>query len=155
MDDLGCTTPSSSTLSTLESTLSSSAELADVESDFTQPGASEQQVFNMLDLPKTTSSINTCQKRKIATNPPRGMKRSKGVTTNDPKSVCPSDRLKAYPNEPFKVSNKKLFCSSCREELPLKKSSIDIHIKSSKHIKNTKRWKQKEEHELDIAEALS
>ena len=82
------------------------------------------------------------------------MKRSKGVTTNDPKSVCPSERVKAYPNEPFKVSNKKLICSSCREELPLKKSSIDIHIKSSKHIKNTKRWKQKEEHELDIAEAL-
>ena len=70
-------------------------------------------------------------------------------------SLCVLHRVKAYPNEPFKVSNKKLIiCSSCREELRLKKSSIDIHIKSSKHIKNTKRWKQKEEHELDIAEAL-
>ena len=49
MDDLGCSTPSSSTLSTHESSLSSSAELADVESDFTQPRAGEQQVFNMLD----------------------------------------------------------------------------------------------------------
>ena len=84
MDDLGCSTPSSSTLSTHESSLSSSAELADVESDFTQPRAGEQQVFNMLDY------LSGIRKWKIATNPPRGMKRSKGVTTNDSKSVCPS-----------------------------------------------------------------
>lgn len=149
--DHACSTPSSSGLSTLES---SSAELADVESDFTQPGGSEQQVLNLLDYLKQPQTSTLARKRKISTNPPKGMKRSKGTTTNDPKSVCPSDRVKAYLNEPFKVSNKKLFCSSCREELSLKKSSIDIHIKSSKHIKHTERWNQKEEQELDIAEAL-
>ena len=58
-------------------------------------------------LPKTLSCINTCtRKRKIGTNPPRGLKRSEGVTTTDPKSVCPSDRVKAYPNTLLKVRNK-------------------------------------------------
>ena len=108
----------------------------------------------MLNYLKSPQASTLARKRKIAANPPKGMKRSKGVTINDPKSVCPSDRVKAYPNEPFSVSNKKLFCLSCREELPLKKSSIDIHVKSTKHINNTKRWKHKEERELDIAKAL-
>ena len=63
--------------------------------------------------------------------------------------------MKSYPNEPFKVSNKKLFCIGCREELPLKKSSIGVHISSNKHVKSKERLKQKEEREIDIAEALN
>ena len=54
----------------------------------------------------------------------------------------------------FCVSNKKQFSMCCREELPLKKSSIDVHIKSTKHINNNKKWKLKKERELDIAKAL-
>lgn len=156
MDDLGSgdSMPSSTMPSTLETSLSSGAELGDVESDFSQSGASEQRVFTMMDYLRQPQASTLARKRKVATNPPKGLKRSKGVTTNDPKSVCPSDRVKAYPNELFKVSNKKLFCSSCREELSLKRSSLDVHIKSSKHIKNKRKLKQKEEHELDIAEAV-
>ena len=107
---------SSSSLSSAELTLSSNAELGDVES------ASEPRVVSMLSYLKPPQASTLARKRKIAANPPKGMKRSKGVATNDPKSVCPSDRVKAYPNEPLTVSNKKLFCLSCREELPLKKN---------------------------------
>ena len=52
--------------------------------------------------------------KRIEVNPPVGKKRGKGCETNDPKSVSPSKRVKSYPSEPFKVSNKKLFCSGCR-----------------------------------------
>ena len=37
----------------------------------------------------------------------------------DLKNVTPTDRVRAYLNEPFSVSNKILFCSACREETKL------------------------------------
>jgi len=145
--------PSSSSLtSNTEQSLSSSAELGDLESNLE---GSEQQVVSLLDCLKRPQPSTLARKRKIAVNPPKGVKKSKGVAANDPKSVCASDRVRCYPNEPLTVSNKKLFCSSCREELSLKKSSIDVHIKSVKHISNKMKWKQKQEHELDIAKALT
>ena len=48
-----------------------------------------------------------------------------------------------------------MFCSSCREELLLKKSSIEAHIKSTKHINNKTKLKQRQEFELDIAKILT
>ena len=142
---------SSCSISLTSSSLSSNAELGDVGSN---PEASEPRVVSLLNYLKPPQASTLARKRKITVNPPKGMKRYKGVTTNDPKSVCPSDRVKAYPTEPFSVSNKKLFCSSCQEELPLKKRSIDVHVKSMKHINSTKRLKQKGERELHIARAL-
>jgi len=50
--------------------------------------------------------------------------------------------VKEYPEEPFIVSFGKLFCQGCREELPLKKSSISYHIKSSKHNDGKKKLEQ-------------
>ena len=143
---------SSSLASSTERSFSSSAEHGDIESN---TEGREQQVVSLLDRLKQPQSSTLARKRKIAVNPPKGMKRSKGVTVNDPKSVCASDRVRSYPNEPLSVSNKKLFCSSCREELPLKKSSIDVHIKSMKHINSKMKLKQKQERELDIAKALT
>lgn len=49
------------------------------------------------------------QKLSILVNPPRGMKRSKGVTVNDSKCMCASDCVSSYPNEPLTVSKKTLF----------------------------------------------
>ena len=43
--------------------------------------------------------------------------------------------IKEYPNEPFVVSNSKLFCNGCREELCIKKSSVKNHMASAKHKK--------------------
>ena len=131
--------------------LSSNAELGDVESNTESSESGVASILNYLKPPKAST---LARKRKIAVNPPMGLKRSKGTASNDPKSVRPVDRVKSYPQEPFSVSNKKLFCLSCREELPLKKNSIDVHVKCTKHTNNTKRWKVKKEHVLDIAEAL-
>ena len=127
------------------------AELGDGESNLE---ASATRGISMLDYLKQPQASTLSRRRKIATNPPKGTKRSIGVKTNDLKSVSPSDRVKSYPNELLTVSNKKPFCSSCREELSLKKSSIDVHIQSIKHRNNKKRWKQKEKSELDIAKSL-
>ena len=44
----------------------------------------------------------------------------KGSVISDPKGVSPLDRVKAYPGENFTVSNSKLFCSACREEVAVK-----------------------------------
>ena len=73
-------------------------------------------------------------KRKVRSNPPKGVKRGKGaVVAADPKDVTPTDRVRAYPNKPFSVSNKRLFCSACREEIAMKKSVIDQPNQSSMH----------------------
>lgn len=63
-------------------------------------------------------------------------------------------RLKQYPNENLKVLNKNLFCSACQETICLKKSVIDMHIKSSKHSKGKQRLASKEKHERDIVRML-
>lgn len=51
--------------------------------------------------------------------------------------------------KPFIVSNCRLFCKGCREEISVKKSSIENNLKSQKH-KASGREKQ----EADIAESL-
>ena len=37
----------------------------------------------------------------VRSNPPKGVKRGKGAVAADPKSVTPTDRVRAYPNEPL------------------------------------------------------
>ena len=58
---------------------------------------------------------------------------------SNPKTVKPQQRVNEYPKEPFTVESGKLFCQGCREELPLKKNSIEYHIKSGKHGDGKKR----------------
>ena len=48
------------------------------------------------------------RKRKVWSHPPTGVKRGKSAVAADSKGVTPADRVRAYPNEPFSVSNKKL-----------------------------------------------
>ena len=73
----------------------------------------------------------------------------------DPKSVSPSNRLKQFPEESLKVLNNKLFCDACREPLSVKKSVIEAHIKSSKHINGKVRLASKERREKSISEMLT
>ena len=96
------------------------------------------------------------RKRTIRCNPPVGVKKSKGLTRkSDSKSISPSDRLKEFPDQSFKVNcSKKLFCDACREVLSCKKSSIETHIKTKKHEKGKERLKQKAATKMDIAQAL-
>lgn len=96
------------------------------------------------------------RKRKIATNPPRGKRRSQGssASSSDPKSVRPDQRVKDYPAETFIVSCGNLFCHACRERLCLKKSSIKNHVGSKKHLEGKIKLQSKEAREQDIATAL-
>jgi len=52
------------------------------------------------------------------------------------------------------VSGGKLFCRACREELSLKKSTILLHVASSKHTAGKEKLASKEKREIDIAQAL-
>ena len=65
-------------------------------------------------------------------------------------------RVNEYPNEALTVSNNKLFCSGCCEELCIKKNSVKNHnnIISAKHKKGKKRLKQKIAREKDLAISL-
>ena len=68
---------------------------------------------------KSPQLSDLARKRKLSTNPPpKGAKRSKGRNVGDPKSVSPSERLKQFPEENFKISDNKPFCTACREPLP-------------------------------------
>ncbi len=96
------------------------------------------------------------RKRKVACNPPpRGKRKSYGGRgTSGPKSITPRQRASEHPEECLTVSNKKLFCKACREELSLISSVINNHIKSAKHLAGKERLKSKEKSEQDIAESL-
>ena len=103
--------------------------------------------------PPTPSDL--ARKRRLQQNPPhKGVKRGKGKEKGDPKNISASERVKAYPDEQFTVSNSKLFCRACREELAIKKSSIESHIKSQKHINGKKKLALKNKEESDILQAL-
>ena len=62
--------------------------------------------------------------------------------------------MKSYPNEEFIVRNSKLFCRACKEVLALKKSSIEYHIKSQKHISGEKKLALVSKEESRIQKAL-
>ena len=113
-------------------------------------------VTSLLDRLREPRPSHLARKRIIGINRPKaaGKKRGRGCATNDPKSVSPAARVKAYPNEPLTVSNKKLFCSGCREQLSVKKSSLELHIKSLKHVKGKERLASKEKRQLDISKSL-
>ena len=116
--------------------------------------SSDSAVTSLLSCLRAPKASDLARKRRIQVNPPVGKKRGKGCVTNDPKSVSPSERVKSYPTEPFTVTNKKLFCSGCREELSLKKSTIQLHIKSVKHTSSKERLAAKERRQTDIGNAL-
>ena len=95
------------------------------------------------------------RKRKIDCNqPPKGKKRSRGLCSSDPKSITPQHRVKQHPKECFSVSNNKLFCLACREELSVKCSVVNGHIKSAKHSSGKTRLENQKKKDMEIAKAL-
>ena len=103
---------------------------------------------------KSPQASDLARKRKLKCNLPKGTKKGKGSVASNPKNVSPLDRVKAYPNEHFTVSyNKKLFCSTCQEEVAIKKSVIECHIVSRKHKKGKERLASREKQEFEIIES--
>ena len=78
---------------------------------------------SLLDVLKAPTRSSLSRKRTIARNPPHGKRKSRGSFTNDPKSIKPAQSVKEYQEEPFTVSNCKLFCMGCREEICVKKAA--------------------------------
>ena len=96
----------------------------------------------------------TRPENEVSTNaPPLGKWWCGGRGSADRKSVTPVQRVKEFSNEEVTVSNRKLFCLACREELSLKHSIACYHVKSKKHV-DGKKLQLKEAKELDIAAAL-
>lgn len=74
---------------------------------------------------------------------------------HNPKSSSPHQRVREFPGENFTVSAGKLFCSGCREELGLKVSIIQLHVKSRKHQAGNELHLRSEAHERDIATSFA
>jgi len=73
---------------------------------------------------------------------------------SNPKTVKPQKRVNEFPKEPFTMESGKLFCRGCREELPLKKSSIEYHIKSDNHSDGKKRLEKMKANDQNIVQSL-
>ena len=112
---------------------------------------------SILDRLKCPRPSHLARKRKIAANsPPTGKRtcRGHGGTASNRKNINPAQREKEKPNEALTVSGGRLFCSACREELALKKSSIESHVMSAKHQSKKKLRASTEAQESDLAQSL-
>ena len=98
-----------------------SGEEADTESDSTALNSDASSVRSFLIPYRAPTPSELARNRKLRTNPPCGAKKGKGAFKGDPKRISPADRVKEYQHENLIVSNRKVFCSACREELSTKK----------------------------------
>ena len=101
-----------------------------------------------LSVPKS-SSIS--RKRKIHV---QGRHKGRGSGTRATKATSAWDRLKEYPSQHFAVVSGNLRCNACSETISLKKSSIEKHIKSSKHTKGISRIARDKKESQSIMECL-
>ena len=76
--------------------------------------------WSLLSKLKCPAPSDLSRKRKVKSNPPKGLKRGKGMIATEP-SIPPSTRVKEFPNEHLSVVSKKLFCQACRESVSVKK----------------------------------
>ena len=129
-----------------------SSQAVSIESDSSMRSGNSS--VSLLSVLKAPNMSELSRKRKVMKNPPTGKRRARSSCPSNPKGIKPQQRVKEYPTEPFIVSSSKLFCQGCREELPLKKSSISYHIKSTKHSDGKKRLEQQKVKDKDIAESL-
>ena len=85
------------------------------------------------------------RKRAITCKPPVGVKKGTGIALkSDPKSVSTSERLKEFPNECLKLNfSSKLFCEACRDVVSHKKSTLQTHLKTNKHMKGKERLQRR------------
>ena len=140
---------SASTVTTVEP---DSVESVSVESD--SDDSDNVEVKSLLSVLRCPKAAEISRKRKVRANPPRGKKRSCSRSLCDPKSITPVQRVKEHPSEALSISNGKLFCVACREELSLKANVVKNHLKSDKHKKGKRKLESKDARERDIVTAL-
>ena len=106
---------------------------------------------------KSPTASDLARKRKVQCNLPKhGKSFHPPKSKSNPKNVTASARLTEFPGENFTVSksNGQLFCNACREEIALKKTIIETHVKTSKHASGKECLEKKEARERDIAKSL-
>ena len=135
---------------TEEDSLSDNSILSTATSDSAGPSTGSSTVTSILQRLRCPKSSELARKRKIDRNPPPSGKRDK---VNMILSQCHLiSGFQQFPNEHLRVSNKRLFCTACREEISMKSSIIQWHIKSSKHQTGKKRLEGKDKDEREIAD---
>ncbi len=108
------------------------------ESEIEQASGGSSSMVPLLDQLKCPTASDLARKRKIVTNLPQKLKRSKGAVAAEPKKILPRTRITEFHSQHFSEKLCKLFCDACREILFLKKSMIIQHIKSAKHVHGLK-----------------
>ena len=86
--------------------------------------------------PSSPPRASISRKRKIHVNEGKYKQRGSGSSTSSSgkgNTTCAWGRVKDYPKQHFAVVSGNLRCNAYSETLSLKKSSIDEHVKSSKH----------------------
>lgn len=124
-------------------------------SSATAPVSTAPAPVSLLDRLKCPARSELSRKRKSEKS--TGNKRHKSGVANptDPKTVTPSTRVKEFPGEHLAVRKGKLFCTACREELALKKSTVKTHISvGDKHQRAKKKLEFKESKDRDLTDLL-
>ena len=126
--------------------------ISECRSEYPAAGCSSQSIIDRLKCPPRS---DLSRKRKVEKS--QANKNHKGGVTNrsDPVSVSPSARVKEFPGEYLAMRNGKLLCTTCREELALKKSTIKTHIDSgTKHQTSKRKLEAKKDKERDLMDLL-
>ena len=110
---------------------------------------------SITDALKAPTASDLARKRKLPCNIPHNGKRLQHPKlTSKPKNVSIQQHLQEFRGENFKESASTLFCTGCREEVGLKKTIIQQHIKSAKHCTENVKVVEKLARESDITEVL-
>ena len=137
-------------------TTTTSLSASDSDVSGIEDSSSSVTTVSLLDRLKAPRLSDLARKRVTKKNPPRDTNwRKPPRSAHNPKSITAAKRVAQYGGESFVVSGGKLFCQVCREEVALKKSIIDNHIKNSKkHSIGKEKLAEKGKKDKDIAEAL-
>ena len=109
------------------------------------------------------ASASISRKRNIPVNEGKYKQPESGTSTSTSTSTSPSgkgnttcawDRMKGNPKQHFAVVSGSLRYNACSETLSLKKSSMDKHIKSSKHTNGVARIAKDKKQSQSIVECL-
>ena len=125
--------------------MASDYSVSEPENDNSQSGDSDDNIYalekqpsnSILDRLKAPTRSQLSRKRKVEKRLSANKKHK--ANTTDPKSVTPAARVEEFPGEYLAVRSGKLFCTACREELALKKSTIKNHINCGEKHQNSKR----------------
>lgn len=135
------------------STMSTSSMLTVIGSmsGVTQDRKTER-ATSLLDKLKALKASDLARKYKIVVNPPCGKYSCKTTPTTASAitmlvNVQPQQRVREFPGEQFELSNEKLFCLACREEVNLKKSCEKNHVQSAKHKDSKSKLERREKRE--------